>query len=210
MIRCAVVAILAVIAASSMDDDPLLLLLSLGDATRSDSSHYDDPLLAVESHCQDLADVDEDSTCVVDPLSILDGTLGNTQRSARLRAKPCKLPRTSATAPQSGAQSSLQPGPSTRGEPEQLQASSATTSSAGAKPNSLHAALRDIEDSMTLALAQAPIFAKTAASAAARICRQFAGVFSMSSLNKALAEQQASLQDAMLYGLRCVLYYAIC
>ena len=181
-----------------MDDDPLMLLLSLGDATRSDSSHYDDPLLAVEGHYQDLAD-DEDSTRVVDPLSILEGTLGNTQPSARLRAKHCKLPRISATAPQSGSQSSLQPVPSTRGEPEQLQASPATTGSAGARPNSLHAALRDIEDSMALALAQAPIFAKTAASAAARICRQFAGVFSTSSLNKALAEQQASLQDTMLY-----------
>ena len=156
-----------------MDDDPLMLLLSLGDATRSDSSHYDDPLLAVEGHYQDLAD-DEDSTRVVDPLSILEGTLGNTQPSARLRAKHCKLPRISATAPQSGSQSSLQPGPSTRGEPEQLQASPATTGSAGARPNSLHAALRDIEDSMTLALAQAPIFAKTTESAAARICRQYA------------------------------------
>jgi hypothetical protein len=141
-------------------DDPLLVLES-GTALLDDG--VVDPLSIFDG--QDLADDDG----VVDPLSILDGTLGKTQPSARLR----KLPRTSATALQS----------------EQLQASSATTSSAGA-----NAALRGVEDAMTLALAQAPIFAKTAASAAARMCRQFAGVFSMLSLNTALAEQQASLQ----------------
>ena len=136
------------------------------------------------------------STRMVDPLSILDGTLGhlcdNKQRlqtsSATTGRPPLQLQASLATT-SSNYRPSLQ----------QLQASSATTSSTGANPNSFHEDVRDIEDSMTLALAQAPIFARTAASAAARMCRQFAGVFSMSSLNKALAEQQASLQDIILY-----------